>query len=536
MSAEPATPPTSPVAPDMEAVKSFFHTMLARGAIAELLASIVALLVRMRDINMELMAKLAAKSRKRPPNEAMRRLQLELPLLFQAPPAAANDGPSKRERPKRGPKTPTPHGRPELPAHLPRVPDEKLVAPAQRNCPVCSGEASRIGFKTAEKLDVVPAIYVVREVKRETVACQDCHGYAHTTPKDDEVLDRGILGDELLIQAIVDHYDDAVPYERMERNARAQGVPLSANTLASTAGRVLDLFDPVVEHIAAKCLAEDYTALDATRMPVVDGKHPLGIRSGALWLIEGGHRYAYFVYAPDGRAKHIDEVLDGHALGSVMCDASATNNGVERAGGLRGGCHAHGRRGLVAALRGGDARALVGIEIYAAIFAVDATSKELGETPGERLVRRNRDAAPRVEELRLWIEASRATVEPKSILGKALGYLRNQWARLTVFLRDPRMELTNNEVERDLRRWVLARKTLFFVGHERSAKRAADALTLLTTCRKMGVEPRAYLRSTLQKILAGEKSISALLPETYALGSQGSRAADGGASAATVAA
>ena len=49
-------------------------------------------------------------------------------------------------------------------------------------------------------------------------------------------------------------------------------------------------------------------------MPVVDAKHPLGFRSGALWLIEGGHRYAYFVYAPDGQAKHIDEVLDGHAL------------------------------------------------------------------------------------------------------------------------------------------------------------------------------------------------------------------------------
>ena len=53
-------PTDEPVAPDMEAVKSFFHTMLARGAIAELLASIVALLVRMRDIDMELMAKLAA--------------------------------------------------------------------------------------------------------------------------------------------------------------------------------------------------------------------------------------------------------------------------------------------------------------------------------------------------------------------------------------------------------------------------------------------------------------------------------------------
>lgn len=55
-----------------------------------------------------------------------------------------------------------------------------------------------------------------------------------------------------------------------------------------------------------------------------------------------------------------------------------------------------------------------------------------------------------------------------------------------------------------------------FVGHELSARRAADALTLVTTCRKMGIEPRRYLRETLAKILAGEKELVALFPETYA--------------------
>ena len=101
-------------------------------------------------------------------------------------------------------------------------------------------------------------------------------------------------------------------------------------------------------------------------------------------------------------------------------------------------------------------------------------------------------------------------------MGKALGYIHRQWKRLTVFLHDPLMELTNNEVERDLRRWVLNRKTWLFVGHDMSARRAADALTLLSTCRKMGIEPHRYLRETLAKILAGEKDLTALLPETYA--------------------
>ncbi len=119
-------------------------------------------------------------------------------------------------------------------------------------------------------------------------------------------------------------------------------------------------------------------------------------------------------------------------------------------------------------------------------------------------------------ELRQWIDGRLCDVEPRSSLGQAVRYLDRQWLRLTAFLRDARMELTNNEVESGLRAWVLNRKTWLFVGHEQSARRAADALTILTTCKKMGIHPRAYLRDTLAKILAGEKNLTALLPETCA--------------------
>jgi transposase len=93
--------------------------------------------------------------------------------------------------------------------------------------------------------------------------------------------------------------------------------------------------------------------------------------------------------------------------------------------------------------------------------------------------------------------------EPKSELGKALRYMQRQWRRLTRFLTNPLMELTNNEVERDLR------------GHDQSARRAADALTIITTCKKLGHDPRRYIRDTLKRLLAGEKDLNALLPENY---------------------
>jgi transposase len=525
-SSEKAPPMFSAIAPDLEAIAKFIVDMVAKGAIGALVAAIVALLARMRDLNSELMKKLASKSRKRPPNEAMRRLQMELPFLC-AP--AANDAkpaPAGNEkRKKRGAKNPTPHGRPQLPAHLPRVPNVLLVPEAQRRCPRCDVELTRVCLRTtAEKLDVEPSKYIVSQTQVETCSCPKCRQYIVTASTPDEVVDRGILGDELLVQALVDHYQDAVPWERMERNARAESVPLAANTLASSVGKVIDLFDPIVGHIREQALSSSFTALDATRMPVLDPSHPLGIKSAALWLIEGDHRYACFLYAPSAHATHLKNFFEGRTLGSVMCDGSPTNNCVEKdAGARRGGCNAHGRRGLVEAVRLGDARAVPGLELYAKIFHVDAVSKSLGESLEQRLERRLREAAPIVAELRNWVDARQRDVEPKTVLGRALGYLDRQWPRLTAFLHDPLMELTNNEVEGGLRPWVLDRKTWLFVGHELSARRAADALTLITTCKKMGIHPRAYLRDTLAKILAGEKSLEALLPETYAA-SPGERA------------
>jgi transposase len=518
-SADKIPPITSVLDPDLGAVRTFIADMIAKGAIAALVAAIVALLTRMRELNTELMKKLATKSRKRPPSEAMRRLQLELPLLCTAP---ANDAkpalPEDKKPKKRGAKKPTAHGRPLLPAHLPRVPNVVLVPEAERRCPRCDVEVGRVCIKTtAEKLDVRPSEFIVSQTQVETCACPKCHQYVVTADKGDEVLDRGILGNELLVQALVDHYQDAVPFERMERNARAEGVPLAANTLACSVGKLIDLLDPIVGHIRERCLSSRFTALDATGMPVLDPSHPLGIKTGALWLIEGDHRYTCFLYAPSGHAAHLRKFFEGRTLQSVMCDGSPTNNCVEKdAGGRRGGCNAHGRRGLVEAVRTGDARAVAGLELYGKIFHVDAESKRLSESVEQRFVRRQRDSVPAVAALRAWLDARLGDVEPKSVLGKALGYLDRQWPRLTMFLRDPLMELTNNDVEGGLRTWVLDKKTWLFVGHEVSARRTADALTLLTTCKRMGIHPRAYLRDTLAKILAGEKDLTALLPETYA--------------------
>jgi transposase len=508
---------TSEYAPDLGHVERFIRQKFAEGALAVLLATVMALLARMRDLNAELLKQIALGRRIRPPSERMCRLQMELPLWAEKD--AANDGEpatEKKKPKKRGPKTKHRHGRAKLPEHLERKTEQHFVDDVQRVCACCKSQTSHVKFVAGgERLDIEPARFIVRVDHMEMRACQHCHDYIVTAPRPDTIVERGALGDDLIVESTVDHYEDGVPWERMQRRAREQGVPLSANTLAAASGCAIDLLDPIVRHIFDKALQSKYFGFDATGVRVLDVSHPLGIRNGVMWLLQGDHVYSCFKYADSGHAHHLKALLKGATFATAMCDGAATNNCVERHGATRGGCNSHARRKLVEALRVGDARAMEGLELFARIFHVDAEAKRAGETIEQRFARRQRDSVLIIAELETWMKARRRDVEPKSALGRAVRYMDKQWARLTAFLHDPRMELSNNEVERDLRTWVLSRKVWLFCGHDESAQRAAAALTIITTCRKMGIDPRHYMRDTLRRLLAGEKDINVLLPENY---------------------
>ena len=82
--------PTSPFAPDLEELRSWLEKRVAQMKLVELVATVIALIARMRAINLELTKRVAHLARKRPRSETLERLerQLVLPLMgLAAPPA-----------------------------------------------------------------------------------------------------------------------------------------------------------------------------------------------------------------------------------------------------------------------------------------------------------------------------------------------------------------------------------------------------------------------------------------------------------------
>jgi hypothetical protein len=117
--------------------------------------------------------------------------------------------------------------------------------------------------------------------------------------------------------------------------------------------------------------------------------------------------------------------------------------------------------------------------------------------------------------------ANTRNAAPKSKLGTALTYLKNQWEPLNHFLLDGRIELSNNRAERSIKPFVMGRKNWLFANTPAGAQSSAVIYSLIETAKESGLDPYRYLSWVLGTAPAlaqadedwGEKLIPASAPD-----------------------
>ncbi len=264
-----------------------------------------------------------------------------------------------------------------------------------------------------------------------------------SAPVPPQIVERGKLGDTLLVEAVADKYLEHMPIERQcTRFARA-GIDVAPQTLGRGVCATIDLLEPVAKAIEEQTRAPGLLGTDASAIPILDPTMPAGIRSGAMWCWTNA-RWVTFFYSPSGDSDSVRRFLKDDLVRVVQCDGTSVTTFLERAGGKRPGCWSHGRRRLVDAARSGDQIALEGLHIIARIFAVERDATLSGDNAEKRRARRDEHTRPVLDELRAWIDDQRAVIPPKTPLGRGLGYLHRQWSRLVLFLDDGNIEATNN--------------------------------------------------------------------------------------------
>lgn len=408
------------------------------------------------------------------------------------------------------------HGRRRLPRTLPRKRVEHPVNPEDLVCPECGGEKKRIGEEVSEQLEYVPSSALILEHVRPKYACPCCQGQVTVAPKPCQPIEKGLPGPGMLAHVVVSKYADHLPLHRQENILRRQGVDVSRSTMCGWMAAVADLLDPLYALMKGSVLGSKVLHTDDTPVPVQDESVPGKTKTGRLWVYLGdrGHPYAVFDYTPTRKRDGPKDFLAGYK-GYLQADAFGGYDGIFAGGDvIELACMAHARRKFYDARTTDPVRALDAVARIRLLYDVEKTAKDLSSDLRREL--RRQQSVPVLADLGRWLDDQARTVLPRSPLGNAIGYARNNWAALNRYLDDGDLDIDNNAAERALRCVAIGRKNWMFAGSDKGGRTAAVLYSFVGSAKLHGLDPFEYLRDVIGRISAHPmRRIHEFLPDAW---------------------
>ena len=428
------------------------------------------------------------------------------------------------------------HGRAPFSANIPRETIELDLSQEERACPSCGKEMREIGEDVSERGHIVPAKIIVRRYVKKKYACPDGHA-VRTAEGPPALIDRCKYEPSVYAHVATAKYCDHLPLHRLSGIFKRHGVHLPKQTMWDMLVKVDELVaQPVLKQMREELLQSEILHADETPVTVrnEDGK---GSRKGYVWdwRAPGGEDVdKSLVQFTLTRERRGPKMMLGKWSGTLITDGYPGYNEVCQENGIvRAGCWAHARRKFKEALdlKAKDAapvlvhvQRLFWIEraMKRRVASGNLTTADLVALRSRIRAGRSRTVIERIYRVAEAVESKRSTL-PKSKLGKALTYLFNQRGPLCVFLEDPRIEIHNNDSERDLRHVVVGRKNWLVFASPRGGEVASRLYSIVLSCKHAGADPEAYLEDVLVRVsTTPAREIASLTPWAWAKAQQSS--------------
>jgi transposase len=413
------------------------------------------------------------------------------------------------------PKGPRSHRRTSL-DHLPHHRIVHDVPEDEKTCSCCGGVKQCIGEDCSRVLDFVPAKLEVIVHVLPKYACPKCRNGVASPPVPPKPIPGGIAGAGLVAFVVVSKCADHLPLYRLEDILTRHGVYLSRSTLCDWFRNAATVLEPLAELQRMLVLRSPVIWTDDTPVTVLGGEKP-GSSKGRFWVYIGDELYPYSVYdftmsrSRDGPAAFL---ADYH--GFLQADAYGGYDGIYLGSNgsiVEVACWAHARRKFYDARPNAPRQANQVLEWIRQLYDVEDRARDF--TPEERQALRQRESVPILDRLETYLDELSPRILPKSALGKALTYARNQRAALRRYVSDGRLTIDNNVSERTLRLQAIGRKNWEFLGSEAAGPRAAVLFTILAGAKRHRLEPWAYVRDVLLRLSAGETDLESMLPDRW---------------------
>ncbi|HSW39757.1 MAG TPA: IS66 family transposase, partial [Acidobacteriota bacterium] len=292
---------------------------------------------------------------------------------------------------------------------------------------------------------------------------------------------------------------------RQEQHYARLGIDLSRGVLSNWMLKGSEWLELIYDRSKQVLLEQGVLHADESTLQVLKEPGRAAEAQSYMWLYRTGREgppIVLYDYQQTRSGEHARNFLEGFT-GYLHADGYA---GYQNIPGVQVcGCWAHLRRKFDEALKGlppkkraSGSRAKEALDQINRLFAIERQLKDC--SPEQRHDVRDQKSRPIVEDFRTWLESILPGIMPKSLFGTAVKYGLNQWEKLTRFLDDGRLEISNNRAERSIKPFVIGRKNFLFCNTPRGARASAVIYSIIETAKENGLKPYAYLNYLFEKL------------------------------------
>lgn len=314
-------------------------------------------------------------------------------------------------------------------------------------------------------------------------------------------IDKGLFGERLITQIIVDKYVDHLPlYRQLQRFERA-GLKLASSTLSDTVKNVCDLITPLYDLLRETVLKSNYIQVDETPIRVLDRNTKGKTHRGYHWVYHSPQEKMILFDYRAGRGREGPEEVLKNYRGYLQSDGySVYDTFAKKQGVTLLCCMAHARRKFEQALDNDKNRAQYILSLMQLLYETEKEIRDDEFTAEEILEIRKEKSIPVLEQMETWMKENLMQVLPQSPIGEAIAYALPRWKKLSQYTVNAILQIDNNPVENAIRPVAIGRKNYLFAGSHEGAKRAAMIYSFFGSCKMNGINPEEWLTDVLKQI------------------------------------
>jgi len=304
----------------------------------------------------------------------------------------------------------------------------------------------------------------------------------------------------LLSHILISKYADHLPLYRIEEQFKRDGLTIARQTLSNWVLQLGKILQPLGDLLRDQILTSSRVFTDDSPVKLqTKGKGKL--QEGRIWVYVGGDGpdppLVWFEFTKDRSHSHtLDRMKDFQ--GVFYADAFGAYEKMDTFDGVDWqACWAHARRKFFDTPNPNEFCKQVLI-LMDKLFEQDVWALDTSE---QRQKFRDDKTKPFVDKILMFIQDHYyKACEPKGKLKTAMEYMLKRKDAFKTFLKYSDARIDNNVSERAIRPLTIGRKNWLFFGSEKGGQAAANIISLVQTCRKLGINPKEYLEDVLRRI------------------------------------